>query len=560
MTKLKVSLTPQLLEDLIRSTPEGFFHQSRLDQYLVDPQIVAGIIAAAVAGGKVEQEGEYVFDSVRLTADQVREWSQLHSGAFPQLRNNGTPALQSVLERLKFRDQQLHKLDQQDQVFRRLVSAFENTPGYLSVDQLCTQSGDDGALALLLDIGILKKSGDQVFDPLRMTRGTLNAIRSKQVIGPLRQQLVALLTEKPGQTMPRSELVEQFGANQLSEAIGSGEFVIFTVALPLGEMAWIRLKSADAKAAREFAEEAVKPKDENWQAALAQCGDNLRPGTQDGATIRDKVLARSYKLSSAAKRLDIHADTLQKAILSRRIAGFVDPEGETRVAVEAVETTLDDPERHAYIADLEVVRLRDLAIALNLSKEDITQRLSLEGIQNQRTPTWGQVRDVLWETPITLTEFHDLYITRRREWDTARKLEQDTAREVEKRARQKERTERRERERLQRERERQQRREIRARLLAAFPTWQHPGRADQRVVLHIGPPNSGKTHSALDALDAAGNGWDLAPLPFPAFEVFERLNQRGVRCNLLTGEEFIPVDGATVTSATIEMFNPQRSG
>ena len=37
---------------------------------------------------------------------------------------------------------------------------------------------------------------------------------------------------------------------------------------------------------------------------------------------------------------------------------------------------------------------------------------------------------------------------------------------------------------------------LRARLVAAFPAWKHEGRVDQQISLHIGPPNSGKTHDA----------------------------------------------------------------
>jgi hypothetical protein len=91
------------------------------------------------------------------------------------------------------------------------------------------------------------------------------------------------------------------------------------------------------------------------------------------------------------------------------------------------------------------------------------------------------------------------------------------------------------------------------------PSW--PGTDHgQHFFLHLGPPNSGKTHESLQGLVAAGGGWYLAPLRLLAFEIFDRLNQRGVPCNLLTGEEQIRVVGATVTAATIEMFNPQRSG
>ena len=45
-----------------------------------------------------------------------------------------------------------------------------------------------------------------------------------------------------------------------------------------------------------------------------------------------------------------------------------------------------------------------------------------------------------------------------------------------------------------------------------------------------------------------------------AYEIFDRLNDEGVKCSLLTGEEYIPVEGANITAATIEMFNPVTSG
>ena len=45
-----------------------------------------------------------------------------------------------------------------------------------------------------------------------------------------------------------------------------------------------------------------------------------------------------------------------------------------------------------------------------------------------------------------------------------------------------------------------------------------------------------------------------------AYEVFDRLNAEGVACNLLTGEEYIPLEGARITAATIEMFNAMKSG
>lgn len=52
---------------------------------------------------------------------------------------------------------------------------------------------------------------------------------------------------------------------------------------------------------------------------------------------------------------------------------------------------------------------------------------------------------------------------------------------------------------------------------------------------HAGPTNSGKTHNALQALMKASCGLYCGPLRLLAVEVYERLNDEGVPCNLLTG-------------------------
>ena len=100
---------------------------------------------------------------------------------------------------------------------------------------------------------------------------------------------------------------------------------------------------------------------------------------------------------------------------------------------------------------------------------------------------------------------------------------------------------------------------MRNRLIDAFPKWRNAWRDQQQLYLHIGAPNSGKTHDALQALKEAGSGWYLAPLRLLAYEIYDRLNDEGVACSLLTGEEYIPVEGARITAATIEMFNPVDS-
>ena len=77
-------------------------------------------------------------------------------------------------------------------------------------------------------------------------------------------------------------------------------------------------------------------------------------------------------------------------------------------------------------------------------------------------------------------------------------------------------------------------------------------------VLHVGPTNSGKTHDALQALSAAGNGTYLGPLRLLALEMFDRINAEGIPCSLLTGEESITREGAEIVSSTVELCNYQR--
>jgi ATP-dependent RNA helicase SUPV3L1/SUV3 len=80
-------------------------------------------------------------------------------------------------------------------------------------------------------------------------------------------------------------------------------------------------------------------------------------------------------------------------------------------------------------------------------------------------------------------------------------------------------------------------------------------RADRRISLYVGPPNSGKTHAAFERLAQALDGAYLAPLRLLALEGRDRLVARGVPCSLLTGEENVPAIGARVVSSTIEMVS-----
>jgi len=80
----------------------------------------------------------------------------------------------------------------------------------------------------------------------------------------------------------------------------------------------------------------------------------------------------------------------------------------------------------------------------------------------------------------------------------------------------------------------------------------------RKLVLVIGPTNSGKTHRAIAALRAARDGVYLAPLRLLALEVMERLNADGTPTTLVTGEEEIRTPGARHTASTIELMDPNR--
>jgi ATP-dependent RNA helicase SUPV3L1/SUV3 len=75
-----------------------------------------------------------------------------------------------------------------------------------------------------------------------------------------------------------------------------------------------------------------------------------------------------------------------------------------------------------------------------------------------------------------------------------------------------------------------------------------------QYILHIGETNTGKTHHALRAMKEAKSGLYLSPLRLLALEVFDKLNEEGIPCNLKTGEEEKEMSGAKHISCTVEMF------
>ncbi|BFZ59789.1 RNA helicase [Saitoella coloradoensis] len=90
---------------------------------------------------------------------------------------------------------------------------------------------------------------------------------------------------------------------------------------------------------------------------------------------------------------------------------------------------------------------------------------------------------------------------------------------------------------------------------ARYPGEWYPAAREmsRHITLHVGPTNSGKTHSALSRLASAERGMFAGPLRLLALEIWERMNKMGVPCNLITGDEKREVDDARIISSTIEM-------
>lgn len=88
--------------------------------------------------------------------------------------------------------------------------------------------------------------------------------------------------------------------------------------------------------------------------------------------------------------------------------------------------------------------------------------------------------------------------------------------------------------------------------------WYPQARSMQRTIhLHVGPTNSGKTYHALKRLENCERGFYAGPLRLLAQEVFQRFQQAGVPCSLITGDDVQLSEGQSigVVSNTVEMVS-----
>ncbi|KAJ2158041.1 RNA helicase [Coemansia sp. RSA 552] len=59
----------------------------------------------------------------------------------------------------------------------------------------------------------------------------------------------------------------------------------------------------------------------------------------------------------------------------------------------------------------------------------------------------------------------------------------------------------------------------------------------RRIIMHVGPTNSGKTYHALKRLEEARSGIYCSPLRLLAHEIYDRMTRQGISCGLITGED-----------------------
>lgn len=534
---------PLAVSAAVTRIPEGFIAIETLAQRLgLRVSALREHLERPEALVRLNPQGNLVYDTERITLHEVLARRADRQPAFP------TPAAlkqPTITEQLAARDETLRE----SQAWRAVVERVAQK-AYIPYAELAAAPADADAVQALLDRKLLARIDGVVYDPLRLGPQSAARFSTDVRLEPLRERLRAWLVGLPGQTARQEEFYNRAGSSQDAQALlsHSTDFVQYSVSLPnaRGSSAWIRLAKVVPAVAEDAAWNRISAElNARWEACRPLSGEVLRPGAHDGKTAHIQVVARSYLLPAAAKRLQLSQPAVKEAVRQGHLASFTDPAGQLRLTAAEVEAALQQESIWESLAGDESMTARDLSLVSGLSYAAIRSRLEQAGL-SRTEPRWGQVRGQ-WGLPDSLRAFRSLWGPRREAWlaeilaEKQREEDRRIALVNEARAA-----------------ERRKREELRQKLLTVFPDWSETARTGQTLILHLGPTNSGKTYLALQRLAEAGSGWYLAPLRLLAYEVFETLNRDGIRCNLLTGEESIPVPGAQITASTIEMFSPSR--
>jgi hypothetical protein len=540
----KLQATPELLANILARIPEAFIHDNGLED-----RLDLDLAEVDIQHLPIMRYKRWWYDSSRLSEADLQRRVKSWKPDFPQMTANGYFIERPIADRL---DKRNHAYENQPEA-SALLQQLHDSDGLAPVETLAPTNADQTSLQELLDADVIRQMNGHIFDPLRMSAQTAEVVIQRRHAEAQGQALRDYLLAQPAHTASMDAIHAHFGKERANQMVSSGGFSTFQVWVKGASRgaSWVRPRDSNADAARNTAAAAVRDDiarakeevDQRWADTLSLTGNSLRPEAHDGKSYKAQVIARSYRMAEAAAQLGFHNQTIENAIRTAAVDSFTDPDGAKRIPAETIEQVLAQPELYEAIAGFEPVAARDIALVTDAALTTVQRRLQRKGFPRS-SAQWIDVRGQ-WGLPETLQEFISLR--------DAKLLEIELQEEAEHAA---EEARLAEEERLLR----RQRDELRTRLVAAFPAWKHSGRAEQHIYLHVGPPNSGKTHEALNALAQASAGWYLAPLRLLAFEIFDRLNQRGVFCNLLTGEEHITIPGATITAATVEMFNPERSG
>lgn len=377
---------------------------------------------------------------------------------------------------------------------------------------------------------------------------------SEQRRAQLKQEALLWLAGRPDMMATIAEFHQQFGAGEDADSILMDDVL---ASFDFAGDRWVQLSEYHETVFRQkmvrqkLSKAARAQEDLAWQGCVPLCGDVMRPDGTHGKSGRLYVIARTYTLESAAKRLGFATGVLRTAAARRDIPSFTDPDGKIRIPAAAVEQAAGSENMMEQIGGNTRLTAGQIAIVAGISESAARDHLRQAHV-SLIDPLWKQVRGK-WGLPDSLKVFNAMLEERLPLWQEpavgphprgrqsrAEYLPQDEFDQTRAQAR-------------------AEANRLRQQLIEVFPTWDR-NRAEQHITLHMGPTNSGKTFSGLNNLAAAGSGWYLSPLRLLAHEVYETLNKRGVPCSLLTGEESSEVPGAQITAATIEMFNPHRSG
>lgn len=332
---------------------------------------------------------------------------------------------------------------------------------------------------------------------------------------------------------------------------------------------WYYLKSTPYETAYEYAlKEAETRYNYEWEKIIQWAGTELREFASESDNIRSKALARLYTRPQAEVVLDV-SPRIFRVITSRNLLSQKRcPDGIIRIPAHEVHQLRNNRDKLLGMEDDLDIGISQIRVVTDLKASYIKTLLHNKGVKpisqnvnkgpNAIWYRWGDVHPVFWpqgDHPLMA----DVETVEENNGAGKRELWSDYILEIHKEVSEKRRQQREAKDRRKEER-RYQRDALRAQMIDNFPSWMRDEELEQVAYLHVGPTNSGKTHDALVELANAGSGWYLAPLRLLARENFERLNRMGVYCSLLTGEERIDVPGSTFTAATVEMFNPNRSG